>query len=63
MFPCEFTQYVLARVQMHVYFVHRQVNTSDRSRVNWVHPGECICQFDTTAMNVLDAHVVLLYAE
>ena len=29
----------------------------------WVHPGECICQFDITARNVLDAHVVLLYAE
>ena len=43
--------------------MHRQVKASDRSRVTWVHNGECICQFDITARNVLDAHAVLLYSE
>ena len=45
-----------ALVQMHVYFVYRQVKTSDRSSVTWVHPGVCICQFDINARNVRDAH-------
>ena len=47
---------------MHVYFVHREVDTLNRSSVTWVHPGEGICQFNFTASEVLDSHVVLLYA-
>ena len=45
-------------IQMHVYFVYRQVETSNRSCVAWVHPAECICQVDIIAWNVLDATVV-----